>query len=67
MTEIDWNVVGRLLVLGIGAVLWGYVAFRRTPDLDDIENAWFYRTVLFYAAISLWVFVWFDLLNVFPL
>lgn len=67
MTEIDWNVVGRFLVLGIGTAMWGYIVFRRTPDLDGVEHAGLYRAVLLYAAMSLWVFVWFDLLNVFPL
>ena len=66
MTGIDWNAVGRLLVLGIGVVLWAYVAFRRTPDLDDVEKAWVYRLSFLMLMLWGWCYVWFDWLNVFP-
>ena len=67
MIETDWNVVGRLLVLGIGMAMWGYVAFRRTPELDEVEKAGLYRWSLFALMLRGWCFIWFDLLNVFPL
>ena len=63
---MDWNVVGRLVVMGIGALLLGHVAFRETPELNGVKNAWVYRWSYFLLMLRGWNLTFFDLLDVFP-
>lgn len=64
---MNWNIIGRLCIVIIGCLIWGYVAFKQTPELDGIKNAWIYRTSYFALLLRGWMFILLNMANLFPL
>jgi hypothetical protein len=59
--------IGRLVLIALGVLFFGYGAFKQTPELDGIKNASVYRGSLFFLLLRAYSFTIFDLWHLFPL
>jgi len=58
-------VLGRIILISIGIILSGYYAFKRTPELDGVDNAFMYRVSYGIVMLKGFCFIVFDLLHLF--
>lgn len=59
--------IGRILILIISIAVAYYVAFRQTPELDNVENRWVYRVSYGMLILRALGFIAFDSFGLFPL
>lgn len=58
--------IGRIVALAICSGLSWYVAFRQTPELDEVENAWLYRVSYGMLMLRGFGYIAFDIFGLFP-
>lgn len=59
--------IGRGLLLILSFIIGWYVAFKNTPELDRVENAWIYRLSYGMLIVRGFAYIFFDAFELFPL
>ena len=63
---VDANLAGRLCIMAIGLLIFGYMVFKHTPDLNEVENRFFYRLCILVVMVRGFMFLMIDMIGLFP-
>ena len=60
-------IIGRIFVFLLAAIIAAYAAFKETPELNEVENAWMYQLSYMMLIFRGLAYVAFDGFNLFPI
>lgn len=66
ITHETQMLIGRIVVLAICSSLSWYMAFRQTPELDNVKNAGLYRMSYGMLMLRGFGYIAFEILGLFP-
>ena len=64
---IDQMLAGRIVLLILSFIIAGYIAFKQTPELDEVENAFMYRMCYGLLIVRIFAYTFIDAFGLFPL